>query len=137
MNSTLDSQSRVWRPLIASTRVLSLGLLLIFGVAACASVPTPTPTPPPIERAIVGQWVNAQGGTIYFYADNTGFIPGLTGAAEQIPDSKFTYYFQDKTHLGIALEGQASVVMEIKIEGDKMTWRGQSGSKEYVYQRAK
>ncbi|MCX6030733.1 MAG: hypothetical protein NT169_15735 [Chloroflexi bacterium] len=137
MNRPLNLQNRVWRPLIASTRVLILGLLLTFAVAACASFPTPTPTPQPIEKAIVGKWVNPQGGEVNFYADNTGFIPGLKGEPEDIPDSKFTYYFQDKTHLGIALEGQTSVVMEIKIEGDKMTWRSRTSNTEFVYTRAK
>ncbi len=112
-----------------------LGLILLFSVAGCASFPTPTPQP--IEKAIVGQWRNAQGGTIHFYADNTGFIPGFAGAIEPIPDSKFTYYFQDKTHLGIVLEGQSAVVMEIKIEGDKMTWRSRTSNTEFVYRRAK
>jgi hypothetical protein len=118
-------------------RVLLLGLMLVFGVAACAAGPTPTPTPPSLEKAIVGQWVNAQGGVIHFYADNTGFIPGLKGAAEEIPDSRFTYYFPDKTHLGIVPEGQSAIVVEIKIESDKMTWRGQTSNTEFVYRRAK
>jgi hypothetical protein len=101
------------------------------------SGPTSTPVPPPIEKAIVGQWVNAQGGVIHFYADNTGFIPGLAEAVEPIPDSRFTYYFQDKTHLGIVLEGQSAVIMEIKIEDDKMIWRGRTNNAEFVYQRAR
>lgn len=106
-------------------------LILILGVTACA----PAETSP--EKAIVGNWVNAQGGEIYFYADNTGFIPGLAESAESIPDYKFTYSFQDKTHLRITLEGQPAVVVEIKIEGDKLTWGSQHGNPEYVYTRAK
>ena len=124
-------------PMRSPTRVLILGLMLVLGAAACASGPTPTPTPPAIEKAIVGKWVNAQGGMIHFYADSTGFIPGLAEAVEPIADSRFTYYFQDRTHLGIVLEGQSAVILEIKIEGDKMTWRGRTGNTEYVYQRAK
>jgi hypothetical protein len=115
-----------------AARVLILGLIFIWGVAACA----PTPTPAPVSKAIVGQWINADGGTIYFYADNTGFIPGFAAAAEPIPDTRFTYYLQDETHLGIVLEGQTAVVMEIKLEGDKMTWRGLAGT-EYLYNRVK
>jgi len=130
-----------WRPLLDFARVLRapiiLGLILTLAVAACTSSPTPTPTPPPIEKAIVGQWVNAQGGAIYFYADNTGFIPGIEAGAEPVPDSKFTYYFQDKTHLGIVMEGQSAIVIEIRIEGDKMTWRSRINNTEFVYQRAR
>ena len=116
-----------------------LGLILLFSVAGCASFPQPTPMPTsqPIEKAIVGQWVNVQGGVIHFYADRTGFIPGLAEAVEPIPDSKFTYYLQDQTHVGIVLEGQSAVVMEIKIEGDKMTWRSRTNNAEFVYTRAK
>jgi len=106
-------------------------LILILGVTACASAELSP------EKAIVGKWVNAQGGVVYFYADNTGFIPGLAGSVEPIPDSKFTYYFQDKTHLRIVLEGQPAIVVEIKIEGDKLTWVTQYDNLEYVYTRAK
>jgi hypothetical protein len=119
---------------MAITRII-LGTILIFGVAACVSAPTPTPVPLPIEKAIVGQWINDQGGKIHFYADNTGFIPGIEAEIEPIPDSRFTYYFRDKTHLGIVLEGQSAIVVEIKIEGDKMTWRSQINNAEFVYKR--
>lgn len=119
----------------SSVRML-LGWMLVFGAAACTPNPTPTPIPAPIEKAIVGKWVNAQGGAIHFYADKTGFIPGLPWAAEPIPDSRFTYYFPDKTHVGITAEGQPAVVVEIKIESDQMMWRGLTG-REYLYHRAK
>ena len=110
---------------------LLVQLILILGIAACA----PARISP--EKAIVGKWVNAQGGEVYFYEDKTGFIPGLAGAAEQIPDVRFTYYFQDKTHLAIVVEGQPAIIVEIKLEGDKLTWITQSGSNEYVYTRVK
>ena len=35
------------------------------------------------------------------------------------------------------MEGQPAVVMEIKIEGDKMTWLGITGGTAYVYNRVK
>jgi len=111
--------------------LLILGLMVAFGLSACA----PAEVSP--EKAIVGKWMNAQGGTIEFHADKTGFIPGLEGGVEPIPDTSFTYYLQDETHLGIVMEGQSPVVVEIKIEGDKMTWRGQVDNTEYVYRRAK
>jgi len=123
----------VWKHLPALAIVLVLGLILIFGLAACASS---TPTPSPIEKAILGEWANSEGGKIYFYADHTGFIPGLEAGVEPIPNTQFTYYLQDETHLGIVLEGQSAVVMEIKIEGDTMTW-GTIDDKEFVYNRVK
>jgi len=116
---------------------LILGLILIFGVAACAPVSTPTPTPQPIEQAIVGKWVNDKGGEIQFYADSTGLIPGVTDANPPIPDSKFTYYFQDEAHLGIVLEGQSAMVVGIKIEDDKMTWLNRFNSIQFTYTKAK
>jgi len=121
------------RRLLAFALVLGVGLMLVCDLAACVSS---TPTPPPIEKAIVGAWVNAEGGMIHFYADHTGFIPGLKGGVEPIPDTRFTYYLQDETHLGIVMEGQPATVMEVRLEGDKMTWRGLAG-KEYLYHRVK
>jgi len=115
----------------AALALLILGLIITLGLAACV----PAEVSP--EKAIVGKWMNAQGGTIQFNADKTGFIPGLEEGVEPIPDTPFTYYLQDETHLGIVMAGQSPVVMEIKIEGDKMTWRGQADNTEYVYRRAK
>ena len=114
--------------LIAALRVL---LILSLGITACV----PAEVSP--EKAIVGKWVNDQGGEIYFYADKTGFIPGLAGATEQIPDVKFTYYFQDMAHLAIVLDGQPAIVVKIKLDGDKLTWVTQHDNLEYVYTRAK
>ena len=116
---------------LAALGLLILGLMITLGLAACV----PAKVPP--EKAIVGKWMNAQGGTIQFNADKTGLIPGLEEGVEPIPDTPFTYYLQDETHLGIVMAGQSPVVMEIKIEGDKMTWRGQADNTEYVYRRAK
>ena len=115
----------------AALGLLILGLMITLGLAACA----PAKVPP--EKAIVGKWMNAQGGTIQFNADKTGFIPGLEEGVEPIPDTPFTYYLQDETHLGIVMEGQSPVVMEIKIEGDKMTWFSRGDNSEHVYARVK
>lgn len=111
--------------------LLILGLTTVLGLAACA------PDQPSPEEGIVGQWVNSQGGVIYFYADKTGFIPGDEGQTPPIPSVKFSYYFQDETHLGIEMDGQDPVVIEIKLEGDKMTWLNRANNAEYVYTKMK
>ncbi len=103
-------------------------------MGACA--PMQTATPAPVEDAIIGKWVNAQGGTIHFYADGTGFIPGFKETTEPIPDTPFTYFLQNDTHLGIVMEGQPTIIMEIELAGDKMTWR-LAGGGDSVYTRAK
>jgi len=108
-----------------------LAWILLLGISAC----TPARLSP--EKAIVGQWVNDQGGTIHFYADHTGFIPGVEGQTPAIPSVKFTYYFKDETSLAIVMDGQAPVVVEIKLEGDKMTWRSLTNNAEFVYKRAR
>lgn len=81
----------------------------------------------------MGKWVNPQEGEIDFYLDGTGFFPG---AGEQIPSSNFTYSFTDETHIAMNVAGQLLVV-EIKIEGDKMTWLSRANNIEYEYTRAK
>jgi len=111
--------------------LLILGLTTVLGLAACA------PDQPSPEEAIVGQWVNSQGGVIYFYADKTGFIPGDEGQTPPIPSVKFSYDFQDETHLDIEMDGQNPVVIEIKLEGDKMTWFNRANNAEYVYTKMK
>jgi hypothetical protein len=120
-----------FRRTICSVGLLILGLTTVLGLAACA------PDQPSPEKAIVGEWVNSQGGVIYFYADKTGFIPGDEGQTPPVPSVKFSYYFQDETHLGIKIDGQNPVVVEIKFEGDKMTWLNRANNVEYVYTKMK
>jgi hypothetical protein len=117
--------------ILAVVGLLILGLATALGLAACA------PDQPPPEEAIVGQWVNPQGGVIYFYADKTGFIPGDEGQTPPIPSLKFSYFFQDEAHLGIEMDGQSPLVIEIKLKGDKMTWLNQANNVEYMYTRVK
>ena len=99
---------------------------------------TPERTP---EEAIVGQWVNDQGGAIYFYADGTGLIPAVKGPAEDIPAVAFNYLFNDDNHVRIDMGEQGGeqrvIVVEIKLDGDKMTWRNPASNIEYTYNRVK
>jgi len=111
--------------------LLILGLTIVLGLAACA----PGQLSP--KKAIIGQWVNSRGGTVYFYADRSGFIPGDEGQTPAIPSVSFTYYFEDETHLAIELDGQGPLIVEIKLEGDTMIWYAPSGGTEFVYTRAK
>ncbi len=122
-------------------RYMVILLFLFLGVTACASV---EPSP---KQAIIGKWVNSGGGEINFNADGTGFVPGVEG---QVPPYQFTYGFKDETHLAINIAnlptvetaslpivGQGEIVVEIKIENDKMTWHDGTGKVEFVYLRAK
>jgi len=137
--SYTDSRSGRSRPAWVRPRAavpaIVLALVVIWGMGAC--VPMQTATPAPVEDAIVGKWVNPQGGTIHFYADGTGFIPGFKETTEPIPDTPFTYFLQNDTHLGIVMEGQPTVIMEIELAGDKMTWFSRANNVQYVYTRAR
>jgi hypothetical protein len=97
------------------------------------------PLPSNPERAIVGQWVNDQGGTIYFYEDGTGFIPAAKGAAEEIPAVSFKYLFNDANHVRIDMGEQGGeqrvIDVEIKVDRDKMTWRNPATGTDYIYER--
>jgi len=109
-------------------RYVAILVILVLGIVGCAS-----PEPPP-EEAIVGKWVNPEGGEINFYADGSGLLPGIDG---QIPAYQFTYSFQDETHVTISIAGVMEIVVEISIEGDKMTWYDRASETEFVYMREK
>jgi hypothetical protein len=92
---------------------------------------------PALATTIVGKWVNRQGGVMTFYADGTGFIPGLEGQTPAIPATTFTYSVPDATHLRLLINGQP-VVIEVKVEGDQLTWVvDQAHNLQNVYTRAK
>ena len=92
---------------------------------------------PALATTIVGKWVNSQGGVMTFYADGTGFIPGLEGQTPAIPATTFTYSVADTTHVRLVVNGQP-VVIEVKVEGDQLTWVvDQSHNLQNIYTRAK
>jgi hypothetical protein len=109
-------------------RYIPILLILVLGMVACV----PTKVAP--EKAIVGKWVNLQGGEMNFYGDGTGLFPGIEG---QIPEYQFNYFFKDETHVAINIPGVIEVVVEVKIDGDEMTWYDRSSETEFVYMRAK
>jgi hypothetical protein len=109
-------------------RYIAVLLILVLVMTACA----PSKLPP--EKAIVGKWVNSQGGEINFYTGGTGLLPGIE---EQIPSYQFNYSFEDKTHIVISIPEVMEVVVEVKIEDDKMTWHDHAGEIEFVYMRVK
>ncbi len=124
------SAVRQWKRLSSGrSPVASLGVLLIamLMVAACTSKLSP-------QKAIVGKWVNAGGGSIEFFSNGTGFVPGVQG---QIPPYDFTYIFRDETHIELNVAGQTGLVVEIKIDGDQMAWISPGGGTQFVYTRAK
>ena len=92
---------------------------------------------PSLATAIVGKWVNSQGGVMTFNADGTGFIPGLDNQTPAIPATTFTYSVPDATHVRLLVNGQPYVI-EVKVEGDQLTWVvDQAGNIQNVYTRAK
>ena len=110
-----------------------LGLIfaLFIFLTACGSAQ------PTSEKAIVGKWENSQGGVIQFYEDKTGFIPGDDQQAPPIPSASFTYSFPDQTHLTIKMAGQESVIFEIELDEDTMTWHSSANTTQFVYTRVK
>jgi hypothetical protein len=92
---------------------------------------------PALATTIVGKWVNSQGGVMTFYADGTGFIPGVEGQTPAIPATTFTYSVPDATHLRLQINGQP-IVIEVKVEGDQLTWVvDYAHNLQNVYTRAK
>ncbi len=126
-----DRLGSTTRSLAAWDFVRSFVLLwmLVLPVAACASQRRVPP-----QEAIVGKWVNTKGYSISFYANGTGFVPGIDG---QIPSTNFSYSFTDETHILMNMAGQLSTVVEIKIDGDQMTWLSQASNVAFIYTRAK
>jgi hypothetical protein len=115
-------------------------LVALLWVTACVPAPsTPQKAPSTPEEAIVGQWLNAQGGAIHFYADGTGLIPAVHGEVEDLPPVAFKYLFNDDTHIRIDMGEQGGeqrvIVVEIELDGDKMTWRNPATGVDYVYMR--
>jgi hypothetical protein len=113
----------------SATRRLFILLMLCLSITACVSQPKVPP-----KQAIVGKWVNAGGGSIEFYANGTGFIPGIDG---QISPSNFSYSFTDDMHIQLEMGGPTAMVVEIKIDGDQMTWRSKTADVAFVYTRSK
>ena len=122
---TMDNWQMAFRN---SLRSLML-VLLAISIAACSSEPPPIP-----QKEIVGKWVNSSGGWIEFYANGTGFVPGVKG---EIADASFNYSFTDNMHMLITIRGQLSTVVEIRVQGDKMTWMSQPNSVTFEYTREK
>jgi hypothetical protein len=88
---------------------------------------------PARQKAVVGNWTNAQGGAISFYPDGTGFVPGVEGV---ISDTHFTYSFSDSRHVKINISG-TDLNVGIKIEGDTMTWSNGYNDTQDVYTRTR
>lgn len=115
---------------IMAVILLVVGLAVLFVNQAAA--------PPPVaSAAIVGKWVNSEGGVMQFNADGTGSIPGFAGQGLTIPAAAFTYNFPDPTHLKLTVNEQTFVI-EIKLEGDQLIWiADRANNIQHVYTRAK
>jgi len=104
-------------------------MAIAFALAACG------PEQPSLEEAIIGEWVNAHGGTIHFYDGGSGFIPGDENLTPPVPPVNFTYRVEGQTHISINIAGQDAVIVEIKLEGDRMTWIDATNNLEFAYRR--
>jgi hypothetical protein len=111
------------------TRLIALALLVML--AACSTVSVDD-----LRREIVGTWRNVQDYTIEFYADGTGFIPGVGGELP-IPATDFTYAISDSGHIRISMGDISDATIEIRIEGDQMTWFNRETDTTFVYMRDK
>lgn len=112
-------------------RPLFLLLIVFLTMTACGSEPRVA-----LKQAIVGKWVNAENYSIEFYADGTGFAPGVEGQMP-IPAMDFSYFVTDETHIRITMGDVVGAVLEIKIEGDQMTWLDRNTDTAFVYTRSK
>ncbi len=110
---------------------LLLSFVLLLTMAACASQ-----TKESLQQAIVGKWINAQNYSIEFYADGTGFVPAVEGDIP-IPATNFSYSVTDGTHVNITMGEIKGMSVEIKIEGNQMTWQDQKAGLSFVYTRGK
>jgi len=117
--------------------------LLVFGVAilggailgivlAYQYMQTRTPTVEASQKAIVGKWVNQTGGELDFNADGSGYIPPYLDTQPY----NFKYYFQDATHLVMAVAGETMIV-EIRLVNNKLTWYTSDPNVKYEYTRKK
>lgn len=112
----------------------AMGLIVALLVFAATLVSCATEAPPIPTKEIVGKWVNEGGGWIEFYANGTGYVPGVEG---EIAATSFSYSFTDYAHMMITISGQLSTMVEIRVQGDKMTWASQTNNVKFEYTRAK
>ena len=105
-------------------------LFIALSLAGCVQ-------PPSSAQAIVGEWRNAGGGVIIFRGDGSGYMPGDETQTPAIPDMAFRYEVLGPNNLRITPVGGDPLVIEIEIQGDRLTWRGRGASGEFVYGRVK
>lgn len=126
--SVWRSHQRVWGFVLGA--VILAGAIL--GVVLAYRLVNRTSSVETAQKAIVGKWVNSTGGELDFHADGSGYIPP-TPSSEAY---NFSYFFQDATHLVMAVAGETMTV-EIVLVGDKLTWFTADPNVKYVYTRTK
>jgi hypothetical protein len=109
---------------------LLLALLIALTLGACVG-------PPSTRQGIVGEWRNAGGGVIVFRGDGSGLMPGDTTQSPAIPEMAFRYEVLGPGNLRITPTGGESLVIEIELQGDRLTWHGRSASGDFAYDRVK
>jgi hypothetical protein len=109
---------------------LLLPLLVTLILGACGR-------PPSTAQRIEGEWRNARGGVIIFRGDGSGYMPGDAARAPAIPDMTFRYEVLGPTNLRITPTGGNPLVIEIELQGERLTWHGRGASGDFVYDRMK
>ena len=104
---------------------ICLLLIMVFILFGCST------NKPNLGETIIGTWVDQSSYEIQFFKDGKGFIPGVPG---KIPDTSFEYSTLDENHITFNLE-QSKITVEIRVEGDTLTWKDEIG--EVVYHRKK
>lgn len=112
-----------------------LALLITVTAAACSR-------PPSTAQAIIGEWRNAGGGVIIFRADGSGLMPGDATQLPAISEMAFRYEVLGNEALGpgnlrITPTGGDPLVIEIELQGDRLTWHGRGASGDFAYDRVK
>lgn len=105
-------------------RIMILSIFFLMAFSGCS---TPV-SQAGLKEALIGKWESTDGYQVEFFADGTGFIPGVAGS---IPDSTFEYTLNDDTHITLSMGGQ-NYAIEILIEGDELTWKDTLGEVSYT-----
>ncbi len=132
VSSTKSSLWRRWPLGVLVFAVAIVGGAILGIVLGYQYMAARTPSVQASEKAIVGKWINKTGGELDFNADGSGYIPPTLDTEAY----NFRYYFRDATHLVMAVAGETMIV-EVRLVNDKLTWYTDDPNVKYEYTRQK